>query len=242
MQTLKRIGHTIENLPKLSFSFNSKIVLIDDGSEIPINSEFIKDFISQKNCEIVVLRHETSRGPGAAFQTAFQYIAPVVTPRDIVFLLEGDGSSDLNLLPLMTHLIRNPYQEISSVQASPHMHKGGFVGIPRRRILISKTANVVTRWLLNMPGIWSASYFFRAIQGKSVINLQDKFGSQVLSCDGFEALVELTWKTSRLDPPIIEIPCVVNCKEKLTPSTMKVIRVSFRYFRFLAMTVLNKSR
>src|SRR5947209_19391446 len=75
-----------------------KIVLVDDGSDDGTPS------LAQRlaaDMDFVLLTHAVNQGPGRAFGTAFQYLAPCLVNDDWIVTLEGDNTSRTELLRQM---------------------------------------------------------------------------------------------------------------------------------------------
>jgi dolichol-phosphate mannosyltransferase len=209
----------------------SVVILIDDGSAIPVKID-----TKFANIEIVILRQSSNVGPGAAFRLGIDFLPLNLTEEDYVLTLEGDGTSDLGIIPRMFVRINEPFSNHDVVLASPYMHGGGLQSVTLVRRILSSAANEITRVVLDLRGIWTLSSFFRLYRGSSLDKARIHFGNNLITSDGFDAVVEILWKLKRLNLSFSEIPTLVSQEGRVGKSKMKITRTIKGY---LALWILS---
>ncbi|MGZ5698056.1 MAG: glycosyltransferase family 2 protein [Usitatibacter sp.] len=176
--------------------------------------------------DLVVLAHEANRGPGAAFATAFEWLAPRLGERDWVITMEGDNTSRHQLIRQM---FTRAGEGFDVVLASPYMYGGGFTQTSFMRKLLSSGANLVVKDLLDIQGILTVSSFFRLYRGQALHRLQAAFGPGIVERAGFESMVEMVMKMALLRLGISEVAMQLDSSLRKGKSKMKVMRTIVGY-------------
>jgi dolichol-phosphate mannosyltransferase len=207
--------------------FDVRIVLVDDGSTDG-TGELAR--VHGAWADVTVLTHETNRGPGAAFGTAFAYLAGRVEPDDFVLTMEGDNTSRSELIAAM---LRRAQEGHDAVFASPYMYGGGIVHTSTTRVLISHLANSIVKELYGVHGLLTVSSFFRLYRGAALRRLQDCHGPRIVERSGFESMVELVMKMMYLRMSISELPMVLDSSRRVGPSKLNITRTAIGYLSLL---------
>ena len=212
--------------PGYSFRF----LLVDDGSTDE-TSTLAASLARDLGLEISVLRHETNRGPGAAFATGFSYLLGKVTPEDVVVTMEGDNTSRIATLKIM--LERLDREDVDVALASPYAYGGGVTNATLYRIILSHFANGTVKAFLGITGIHTLSSFFRAYRGHVIITLQGRYGASIITRPGFECMIELLKKTMVIGATITEVPMRLDTSLRIGKSKMNVRRTIGGYLRLV---------
>ena len=200
-----------------------EFLFIDDGSTDGTHEHLEK--LGKDNVKVV--RHAHNQGPGAAFQTAFStIIAGNIAPLDLVITLEGDATSDPQMLIKMLRRIEEGYE---IVLASPYLYGGGFLGVQTHRIFLSHMANFLFKLVFGIRGIATFSCFYRVYRGATLQKLNAAYDGKIVSCAGFECAAEIIMKATRCKLSIAEVPLVVDWSKKKGKSKMKVFKTSWGY-------------
>lgn len=222
------------NLPRLTTGFRDTIrefsgayrfhvVLVDDGSTDETASQARQHLAG---IEATVLTHPKNLGPGRAFGTAFEYLAPRLAADDWVVTMEGDNTSRVELLRQMFTRTREGYDVIL---ASPYMYGGGLVQTNAIRLFLSHVANAFIKEALGIHGIVTMSSFFRLSRGSVILELQKWYGPRILDRTGFECMIEWLLKMIHLKAQISEVPMLLDGSRRLGKSKMKVLRTIVGY-------------
>ena len=204
-----------------------RVVFVDDGS-----TDATAPLLRDAGAPIEVVSHATNLGPGAAFRTGFHHVFKTLQPGDLVMTLEGDGTSDLGILPRMLGRMRHEDDDI--VLASCYLFGGGIKGTALHRVGLSHIANALVKQTLGLSGLATLSSFFRLYQGRALVRLRESFGDRLFESDGFESQIEILHLAAKLGFRVSEVPMVLDGSRRIGKSKMKVVRTSLAYLRLIA--------
>ena len=202
------------------------LVFSDDGSTDNTAKELKKYFIASPH---IVLGDGKNRGPGAAFNSGFEWIlSNQKTEKDVVVTLEADCTSDISILGKMISINRLGYD---LVLASVYAQGGGFDKTTFLRKFISSAANLAYRFLFNI-NVLTLSSFYRVYTISILKKLRDKY-AVLIKESGFICMLEILVKAVDTKASIIEVPMVLSSKKRIGKSKMKMLKTTYRYFVFL---------
>ena len=204
-----------------------RLLFVDDGS-----TDGTVEVLKGQGPEIEVVSHPTNLGPGAAFRTGFTRVLADLTAADLVLTLEGDGTSDLAILPRMLSRIRHEDDDI--VLASCYLFGGGIKRTSLHRVGLSHIANGLVKQTLGLSGLATLSSFFRIYQGRALLRLRTAGGDRLFETDGFESQIEILHLAAKIGLRISEVPMVLDGSRRLGRSKMKILRTSLAYLRLVA--------
>ena len=206
-----------------------RILFVDDGS-----ADGTVRVLKDRGAEIETLSHPQNLGPGAAFRTGFTHVLKSLQPDDLVLTLEGDGTSDLAILPRMLGRIRNEGDDL--VLASCYLFGGGIVGTSLHRVGLSHIANGLVKQTLGLSGLATLSSFYRLHRGRALLRLRESYGERLFESNGFESQIEILHLAAKLKMSISEVPMVLDGSKRLGKSKMKILKTSLAYLRLIART------
>jgi len=228
------IPRLMKNLEELRASLDGQfkccILFVDDGSTDDTSERIMQN---SGSLSVEVLKHQSNRGPGAAFGTGFEQLHPVLSKTDWVVTLEGDNTSRIQTLHQM--LVRR-LEGFDVVLASPYMYGGGITQTSLIRIFMSHIANTLIKELLGIRGILTMSSFYRLYSAPILMKLQQRYGSRILESSGFECMVELLSKLIRVNASVSEVAMPLDGSNRVGKSKMKILRTIRGYFRLFTMT------
>ena len=232
-------------LSKLAFALSNEFsrelfffTVVDDGSVNPVDISIAKRF---NRVSIEVLRHAKNAGLGCALNTGLNHIALKVSPKDLVLTIEGDGTIPID--SIMSAIERLKIKNLSPdvVIFSVYQHSGGFIGVPKIRLILSRTANIMVRNILGFHGIWAATSFNRALKGAALLRLKEMSGERMITKLGFDCNIELLASFMKLKLQIEEMPVVIDQSTR-SNSKMKIMRTIRNYlYVFLGALKIRKS-
>lgn len=204
-------------------AFDVSVLLVDDGS-----TDGTADVAraTASGLDLTVLSHERNRGPGHAFGTAFEHLAPRLGHADLVLTMEGDNTSRTELIGAMLRRIGEGHD---SVFASPYMYGGGILHTRPARVFLSHVANTIVKEFYGVHGLLTVSSFFRLYRASAVRRLQAHYGARILERAGFESMVELVMKMVYLRMSISELPMVLDTTRRVGRSKMRAVRTALGY-------------
>jgi dolichol-phosphate mannosyltransferase len=200
-----------------------QFVLVDDGSS---DATVATARGAAGGLDLTVLEHGVNKGPGAAFATAFSWLAGRITDADWVITMEGDNTSRHQLIKQM---FTRAAEGFDVVLASPYMYGGGFTQTSFLRKLLSSGANLVVKDLLDIQGILTVSSFFRLYRGATLLRMQRAFGPGIVERVGFESMVEMVMKMTMLRLTISEVAMQLDSSLRKGKSKMKIVRTIMGY-------------
>lgn len=223
---IERLSRSLRTTSAIfSDRYSVHIIFVDDGSTDG-TPQVVEKYCGDLQKSIV--GHEKNMGPGYAFGSAFEFLGKLLKPDDWVCTLEGDNTSNVDLLNQMFQRAREGYDVIF---ASPYMYGGGFTNTDGLRRFFSFMANTYVREFLGIPGIFTVSSFFRLYKGDIILSLQKIFGDRIIDSSGFECMIELTMKLVFMNARISEVPMVLDSKKRIGKSKMPKMKTVLGYFK-----------
>jgi len=229
-----------DNIPLLAESIVNSLpseekyyVFVDDCST-DSTIETIKKYFAGQRLQLIT--KEINGGPGDSFNKGFDWIldnSPSIT--DSIVTMEGDNTSDINILPKMYTISQLGYD---LVLASVYAQGGGFNKTSFFRRLISVLANSIIRFIFDLK-VLTLSSFYRIYSVALVIKIKDK-NKVLISEKGFISMVELLLKAIRADARIIEVPMLLDMSKRKGKSKMKTFKTAFSYIVFLLNDVSKR--
>ena len=213
-----------------------RVVVVDDGSTDGTADAYHRCATAGHPIELIV--HATNQGPGAAFRTGFLHVLKDAAPLDVVVTMEGDGTSDLSVLPRMLRRVWEEGDHI--VLASCYLYGGGIRSAPLYRVVLSHVANAFMRKALGLSGLATLSSFYRVYQVAILRALHARHGPRFITSQGFECMVEVLYRAAQLGARISEVPIVLDGSRRGGPSKMKTFKTSLAYLRLGSRGLLGR--
>lgn len=214
----------------------ARLIAIDDGST-DATAEICRR-ASSPSLPIEVVSHPHNLGPGAAFRTGFLRVLEEAQADDLILTLEGDGTSDLAILPRMLRRAREEGDQI--VLASCYLYGGGIRGTQLHRVGLSHVANGLMKKSLGLSGLSTLSSFYRLYTCQAVRRMRESWGGDFITSRGFECQVEILYRAARLGLPISEVPMVLDNSQRAGRSKMRILRTSLAYLRLSVRAMTGK--
>lgn len=205
---LAQLHHAL--LPHYKVSF----CLVDDGST-DRTFEGLADVCPQDST-LQVLRHETNKGVGASFQTAFAHATT-----DIVCTLDADCSYPPIDLKKLIDLIGSGQADVAT--GSPYHPAGNVDGVPPWRLLLSMQCSLLYRIFFPLK-LYTYTSILRAYRGSVTRNIT--FAHQ-----DFVSAVEILMEAHRMGSRIAEVPLTLHGR-KTGRSKMKVLKTILSHVQF----------
>ncbi len=220
------VSDTYLILKKANFDF--KIIVIDDGSADDTGNLLNK--LSFKS-SIDILHNDKRYGLGLSLAIGLKHAVNLSTGgNDIVVVMEGDGTSDIRLLP---EIISNIVRSKDITIASRFLKESRLVGFPLSRKIFSYTVNHIFALLCRVPYVKDYTILYRGYR----INILKKaffdYGDELIIMKEFEGNTELLLKLIHYNINIAEVPLVYNYSLKKSTSKMNIILTIFGYLYLL---------
>jgi dolichol-phosphate mannosyltransferase len=189
-------GHVLDTVPGVD------LLVVDDSS--PDGTGDLADTLAAANPRVQVLHRAEREGLGPAYLAGFAWARSA--GYEVVVEMDADGSHPAETLPQMLAALGDTPRP-GLVIGSRWMPGGSVVNWPRRRLLLSRTANLYARLALGMP-TRDITAGYRAYP----IDVVTQISSDV-SSHGYSFQIEMALRVFDLGLPIVEIPIVFRERE-----------------------------
>ncbi|MFX0137040.1 MAG: glycosyltransferase family 2 protein [Candidatus Hodarchaeota archaeon] len=220
------IGTLLRNISSImnKHFYEYNIIAVNDGSKDKTQS-IIESF--QRIMPINLINHETNKGVGQVFRSGFAKALEIMNGKDdIIVTMEADNTSDINILNNMIDKVSDGYD---LVLASCYAKGGGIENTTLFRLILSRGANLFTRFLFKLRGINTLTSFYRAYDGDLIKRAFEAYDGKLIEQPGFACMVELLIKLMKFNAQVAEVPMVLKCQMRRDNSKMKVSRTIFEH-------------
>lgn len=169
-----------------------ELLIVDDGSS-DRTPAVLRDLLAREDERLRVATHPRNLGLGAALATGFRAAAG-----DVIVTMDADLSQPVELIPTLVERCR----DADAAYASRYVAGGGMEGVPVRRAVISRVANLSLRALF-ATRVRDLTTGFRAYRAEAVRGLE-------VTARGFEAQLEITVRLVARGCRIAEVPFVLS--------------------------------
>jgi dolichol-phosphate mannosyltransferase len=151
-------------------------------------------------------------------------------PEAVLAVLDADGTHPPGLLRSM--LAKLDADVLDVVIASRFAPGGGEHGLSATRRLYTRLAGAAMRMLAPLPGVRDYSCGYRVYRRQALERALERFGSPLVSEQGFVCMVELLLKLARSGARFGEVGLDLHYELKQGPSKMNVAATIRRYAAF----------
>lgn len=164
--------------------------------------------------------HPVNRGIAAVFLSGLRAALEGADADDAVAVLEGDGTSDPELLPRMQDRLAGG--DVDVVIASRQMPGGAYWNFPLKRLLLSVVANRLLRAVCGLPGVRDYTIFYRVYRAGPLRRALEANGDAFTSVGGFACNAEMLLRLGPYSRGAAEVPFVYDYGLKKGASSMKL--------------------
>lgn len=169
------------------------VVILDDAS--PDGTGEIADELAAADPRIHIIHRPGKHGLGAAYLQGFQWALD--HGYDAVVEMDADGSHRPEHLPALLEAAR----DADLVIGSRWIRGGAVVNWPLQRKVLSVGANLYTKVLLGMS-VNDATAGYRVYRTEAL----RRMGLSDVASQGYCFQVDLTWRATRRDLVVVEVP------------------------------------
>jgi dolichol-phosphate mannosyltransferase len=210
------LGDVLNGIARALADGAFKVWVVDDGSTdgtVAVAERW------RTQIPLILIRHETNQGLGAALHTGFSELIPALFPNDVAVTLDADNTHPPAQIPALVQPIEDGQADL--VVASRFVRGARTVGVPFYRRFLSDGAALLFRFLLPIGGLRDYTCGFRAYRGALLKSAQEKWG-RLATENGFAASAEILVKVGALRPKVREVPLILRYDRKPSPSKMRV--------------------
>lgn len=213
------------DLKPFMHSLTMYVVFIDDASSDSTREEIKLQFPAAFTH---LLTKSARAGAGDSFHLGLKFIAGKLRAQDVVIMMEGDGTSDLSILPELIGAIKSG---ADLALASVYAQGGGFDQTSFTRRFISAIANRLMRWRFGLRPK-TVSSFYRVWSGGLMMRMLERF-DPIIHEKGYTAMIELLVKANACRANIMELPMHLNSGRRKGKSKMRIGPVTLAYLRLI---------
>src|SRR5580698_6484063 len=224
----------LEQLKELSSTLPLSVVVVNDGSR-DNTLEAAESFRDKMDLEIV--NHPVNMGVPMTFYDGLVAAAKRAQPGDCIFIIEGDGTSDLKCMPEMA---RRVYGGDDVVVASRYIEGGGYVNFPWQRTSGSWGVNMVLSVFFHVRGLTDYTIFYRAYRAEVVQRALEHFGSGFTTTKSFAANLEVLLRVLPFSHRFSEVPLLYDYGLKKSQSKMNPVKTLREYQGLIVKRLLRR--
>jgi dolichol-phosphate mannosyltransferase len=228
------LGAVLQQLQQLSATLPLGVIVVNDGSRDNTLEE-AEGFRDKLDLEIVT--HPVNLGVPLTFYDGLVAAAGRAKPADCIFIIEGDGTSDLKCMPEMA---RRVYSGDDVVVASRYIRGGGYLNFPWQRTAGSWGVNVVLSTFFHVRGITDYTIFYRAYRAEVVQRALEHYGSSYVTTKSFAANLEVLLRVLPFSSRFSEVPLRYDYGLKKSQSKMNPVKTLREYQGLIVKRLLRK--
>jgi dolichol-phosphate mannosyltransferase len=229
------IKELLESVRKMKTPGTRKqVILVDDGS-VDKTLEIAESYKNKLKLHILI--HKKNLGIPITFYDGLKKASELSSPSDVIFIIEGDNTSDLKILPEMLKKIKSG-KDI--VVASRYLLGGGYKRFPFHRVLGSKIINYTLKLFFYHKNITDYTIFYRAYSAKCVKEAFKKYKSDLITVKSFAANLELLIKVGEFSNANDEVPFVYDYGLKKGKSKIKITKTLWAYKSLIIKRIFGK--
>jgi len=164
--------------------------------------------------------HPVNRGIAAVFLSGLRAALAGADADDAVAVLEGDGTSDPKLLPVMQDRLKAG--DVDVVIASRQVPGGAYRNFPPKRLLFSVVANRLLQGVCGLAGVRDYTIFYRLYRAGPLRRALEANGDAFVSVGGFACNAEMLLRLGPYSRGAAEVPFVYDYGLKKGASSMKL--------------------
>jgi len=214
-----------ENLPALlgalqqtmaDHGFDHEVIVVDDGSR-DRTAAVAEEWAAR--LPLVLVRHPANQGLGAALRDGLAAAVARAGERDIVVTMDADDTHVPGLIARMVDMIDAGHDVVIASRYRPGAR---IVGVPLLRRVMSRGASLLMRCVYPIGGVRDYTCGYRAYRAAVLRRALDRYGEAFVDQAGFQCMVDVLLKLSRLDVVCGEVPLLLRYDRKLGLSKMPV--------------------
>jgi dolichol-phosphate mannosyltransferase len=228
------LGVVLHDLQQLSSMLPLGVIVVNDGSR-DNTLEVAESFRDRLDLEIVT--HPVNLGVPMTFYDGLVAAAKRAQPGDCIFIMEGDGTSDLKCMPEMA---RRVYAGDDVVVGSRYIRGGGYLNFPWQRTAGSWVVNQVLSVFFHVRGITDYTIFYRAYRADPVQKALQQFGTSYVTTKSFAANLEVLLRVLPFSKRFSEVPLLYDYGLKKSKSKMNVFKTLREYQGLILKRLMGK--
>ncbi len=207
--------------------YQLEIIFVDDGSTDKTNELLHQHYGNDPH--VIIATHEQNKNLGAALKTGFQH-----SSGELIATWDSDCTYPLLLLPTMLEAMNKGEgkpDEVDLVTASPYHPLGKVENVPAYRLVLSKGASWIYRFLLG-SGLYTHNALVRLYKREVLQNVTSK-------ADDFLYIPEILIKALLQGYRVKEVPATLRMRRYGT-SKIKLLSTIGSHLSLMGRIVLYR--
>jgi dolichol-phosphate mannosyltransferase len=211
---------------------NGRIIIVNDGS-IDATAQVLETLHQEYGVQ--VLTHPQNRGLGPAIMTGLRAAVECSKfPDDIIICMDADNTHSPEYIPGMVRKVWDEGYDI--VIASRYQPGSQEIGVPPFRLLLSRSARLVFKAILRLPGVRDYTCGYRAYRVGLITDALERYGDGLIRREGFACTDELLVRLSHMTNRITEVPFVLRYDQKRSRSKLPLFKTIWETLKLLRET------
>lgn len=217
-----RIGKLLDAIDEAmcEAELSYQIILVEDGSD-DNTAAVVKERYDRMPIHMV--QHETNRGLGVTIRDGLYTAVEMAEARDIIITMDAD---DTHLPGLILRMVRMVCEGHDVVIASRYQPGARTIGVPLLRRFLSYAASVLFRICYPTLGVKDFTCGYRAYRAEVIKIAISKYGEGFLDQEGFQCMVDILLKLSKMNVVFGEVPIILRYDLKEGQSKMNLTSTS----------------
>jgi dolichol-phosphate mannosyltransferase len=179
---------------------------------------------------VTLIEHPCNQGLGAAIRTGLLSAVDFARDEDIIVTMDADDTHTASTIGAMVARIDGG---CDVVIASRYQPGAEVIGVPPVRRFLSYAASLLFRTVFPIRGVRDFTCGYRAYRAVVLRNATLRYRSEFINQEGFQCMVDILLKLSRLDLRFGEVPLVLRYDRKGGKSKMRVVRTILKTLELL---------
>jgi dolichol-phosphate mannosyltransferase len=204
-----------------------RAVVVNDGS-----TDSTGDVVRQYDgpLPVTLIDHTVNQGLGAAIRTGLLSAVDLGRDEDIIVTMDADDTHTASAIAAMVGRIDAGYDVVIASRYRPGAQ---VVGVPPIRRFLSFAASVLFRSIFPIRGVRDFTCGYRAYRAVVLRSAARRYRDEFINQEGFQCMVDILLKLSRLDLRFTEVPLVLRYDRKEGKSKMRVARTILKTLELL---------
>jgi len=217
-----RIGKLLDSIDEAlqEAQLSYQIIVVEDGSDDK-TAEVVRERSSR--IPIVMKQHEVNQGLGVTIRDGLYAAVDLADDRDIIITMDAD---DTHLPGLILRMVRMICEGHDVVIASRYQPGARTIGVPVLRRFLSYGASLLFRIFYPTLGVKDFTCGYRAYRAAILKEAIARYGEEFLDQDGFQCMVDIMLKLSKMNLVFGEVPIVLRYDLKEGQSKMNLTSTS----------------
>lgn len=223
------VGAVLQALSRAGIKAGSAYhaVVVDDGSR-DSTADVVR--AQRDRLPLTLLEHPSNLGLGATIRDGLLQAVDMAADGDVIVTMDADDTHAPAAIETMIAKIDQGYDVLI---ASRYEQNSQTIGVPLVRRILSWGASWLFRIVHPIPGVKDFTCGYRAYRASVLRAAVARYRQEFINQDGFQCMVDILLKLSRMNLRFGEIPLVLRYDRKGGKSKMKILPTIYRTLALL---------